>query len=159
MEQRVLSSIQEIVPRWRTACDGSRRILAKPRRWARLAAAPCSNDFSGPRWWTAVSRRMPQSSQTQRAIALAILAALPLGFAYSGAATVRLYRELFLAPPASGYNASVDGNLALVNLTSGEQLRAAVADARWPPNDDVVVVVASSNLSNTEVMRFYYSAS
>jgi hypothetical protein len=102
---------------------------------------------------------MPQSSLTQRAIALAILAALPLGFAYSGAATVRLYRELFLAPPASGYNASVDGNLVLVNLTSGEQLRAAVADARWPPNDDVVVVVASSNLSSTEVMRFYYSAS
>jgi hypothetical protein len=81
------------------------------------------------------------------------------GFAYSGVATVRLYRQLLLAPASAGTNASVDANLAIVHISSADELRARVAAARWPVNEDVALVTAESTLSKDEVVQLYFSAS
>jgi hypothetical protein len=106
---------------------------------------------------------MPRSNSLfeciERAIAVAIFAMLAVGFAYSGVATMRLDRQLLSAPPSAGRNASVDANLAVVHMASGEELRAMVAAARWPFTDDVALVTAGSALSKDEVVQLLYSAS
>jgi hypothetical protein len=103
--------------------------------------------------------RTRRADALQRSLAVLSIGLLAAGFLYSGAATFRLYRELFSRPAAAGRNISIDRNLAVVNLSSGEQLRAAVDRAHWPQDEDVVVVDAGSTLSHSELTQFYYSAS
>ena len=101
---------------------------------------------------------MPRADFIARAAAVAILVMLPVGFAYSGAATARLYWQLLRGPGTSGRDASIDANMAVVHLSGGEQLRAAVGGTRWPVDEDVVIEADKSALSKEQVVQFYYSA-
>ena len=102
---------------------------------------------------------MPRSNLLQRALALAVLVMLPVGFSYSGLATARLYRQLLLEPTGTGRNASIDANLDAVHVPGDEALRAAVAATRWPMDEDVALVTTDSTLSRDQVVQLYFSAS
>jgi hypothetical protein len=102
---------------------------------------------------------MPRSSRVQRVAGMATATMLLLGFAYSGAMSVRAYLTVFSEPPVSGTDATVDKNLGVVDLASGDELRAAVTAADWNASEDVVVLASCSPLSRTELTQLYYSAS
>lgn len=82
-----------------------------------------------------------------------------VGFVYSGAATVRLYGRVFTSPEAKGASNAIDGYLAPVNLSSAEQLRRAMKDAKSESHDDVVLFSAAAPLSRQDLYQVYYSTS
>jgi len=92
----------------------------------------------------------------QRA-AIAILLALPAGFLYSGTATLRSYRAMLEAPPASGRLATIDEALGPASM-SGADLQHDVALAGWGADEDIVVT-GDSSISPQKLMRVYYCAS
>jgi hypothetical protein len=93
------------------------------------------------------------------ALTLAIMVMLSLGFARSGLATVRLYRDLFAAPAVSGPTATIDSYLIPLDLASGDQLRQAVKRANWEVNAEMSLVVDVSSLSPTQRSQVYLAAS
>jgi len=59
---------------------------------------------------------------------------------YSGAASVRLYAELFFRPAAMGPSVSIDEQIASLKMSSAE-IREAVQRAAWPADADVSLTV------------------
>jgi hypothetical protein len=84
---------------------------------------------------------------------------LCVGFAYSGAATVRLYTEALQKPAVAGPFGTLDAFLKPVNLSTGDPLSAAVRQANWPADADVVVVADRHDLPRQELYQVYYSVS
>ena len=89
----------------------------------------------------------------------AILVILLLGFAYSGLATLRLFRELFAAPPVSGPTSTIDAYIVPLGLASGDRLREAVHRAEWESDAEVAFVVDPSVVSAEQRSQLYMAAS
>lgn len=97
------------------------------------------------------------SDHPRRATALIGAAALCVGVLYTGAATARLYAEVFGRPRAD--NAShLDAYFAPTRVTSAARLRDAVVAATWPSDADVLVV-ADPSLGRQTIYQTYYSTS
>jgi hypothetical protein len=91
--------------------------------------------------------------------ALAIVVMLLFGFARSGLATARLYRELFDTPPVRGPEATIDAYLRPLTLASGDELRRAVKRAHWGDKADVSIVVEAAIFSARERSQLHLAAS
>lgn len=99
-------------------------------------------------------------SPIQRAVALAIVLMLLIGFANSTFATIAAYRILFQKPVASGRAATIDADVARL-LVVGEDIRDAVKRAGWADDDVVLLMAASAIHSENEwfVHRIFPAAS
>jgi hypothetical protein len=92
-----------------------------------------------------------------RAIRLALIALLAIGFAYAGAATARRYGEIHRSSAPRSVNGSIDVHLAPARITSADALRYAVAEAGWLPGEDVVVLARASAVTRGELYQVFYS--
>jgi hypothetical protein len=92
-------------------------------------------------------------------LAVSIVVMLLLGFARSGLATGRLYRELFSAPPASGPAATIEGYLSPLNLASVDELRQAVKRAQWRDDAEVSMIVDPASFLAGERSQLHMATS
>ena len=80
------------------------------------------------------------------------------GFAYSGLATIALYRNAFSAPAVSGPDATINAEVAVLEAASAGEIRSAVDRAGWPRVADVSLVdEGSSPLSPQDITRTYFA--
>ena len=99
------------------------------------------------------------ATKAQRAVVIAVLLLLLVGFAYSGLATARQYRQIFRSEAVTSREATIDALIAPLQLSSGNDLRDSVLRAGWSVNDDVLILGAASAVSAQELQQIYYSTS
>src|SRR5687767_16026815 len=82
----------------------------------------------------------PVKRAIRSAAAVSVIAGMAGGFVYSGIASARSYARLFDKPAAWGDSASIDEQIAALDV-SAAQVREAVQRAAWPRDADVSLVV------------------
>ena len=80
------------------------------------------------------------------------------GFAYSGLATIALYRKALGAPRFSGPDATIDAEVSALDAASAGEIRLAIDRAGWPREADVSLVdEGSGRWSSEDITRAHFA--